>query len=85
MTARDAVVEGQAMVVLIDFQLARVGRNLQNTPGLVYQMEDPAVKASPDSELLHSAPMILREAGTFPYRYGLISNHVLILSAKNCQ
>src|SRR6266536_2689489 len=70
--ARDAVVEGQAMVVYIDYILAKVGRNLQNTPGLVYQMEDPAVKASPDTQLLHDAPMILREAGTFPYRSGLI-------------
>ncbi len=72
MTARDAVVEGQAMVVYIDYLLAGIGRNLQNTPGLVYQMEDPAVKASPDTELLHDAPMILREAGTFPYKSGLI-------------
>ncbi len=72
LTARDAVVEGQAMVVYIDFILAKFGRNLQNTPGLVYQMEDPAVKATPDTELLHDAPMILRETGTFPYRSGLI-------------
>lgn len=60
------------MVVYLDFALAKFGRNLQNTPGLVYQMEDPAVKATPDSELLHDAPMILRETGTFPYRSGLI-------------
>jgi len=72
MTARDAVVEGQAMVVYIDYLLAGIGRNLQNTPGLVYQMEDPAVKASPDTQLLHDAPMLLREAGTFPYKSGLI-------------
>jgi hypothetical protein len=72
MTARDAVVEGQAMVVYIDYLLSKIGRNLQNTPGVVYQMEDPAVKASPDTQLLHDAPMILREAGTFPYKSGLI-------------
>jgi hypothetical protein len=71
-SARHAVVEGQAMVVLLDFVLAPVGRNLQNTPGLIYQMEDPMVKATIDSQLLHDAPMILREAGTFPYRSGLI-------------
>jgi len=71
-SARHAVVEGQAMVVFFDFLLAKVGRNLKNTPGLVYSMEDPAVKATVDSQLLHDAPMILREAGTFPYRSGLI-------------
>jgi len=30
------------------------------------------VKAAADSQLLHDAPMILREMGTFPYREGLI-------------
>ena len=72
MTARDAVVEGQAMVVYLDHMLARIGRNLQNTPGLVYQMEDPAVKATVDTQMFHDAPMILREAGAFPYKSGLI-------------
>ncbi len=71
-SARHAVVEGQATVVMIDYLLAPLGRTVQNTPGLIYQMEDPAVKGSYDSELLHSAPMILREAGIFPYRSGLI-------------
>jgi len=70
--ARHAVIEGQAMVVYMDYLLAPLGRNLQNTPGLIYQMEEPAVKAVIDSEMLHNAPMILREAGTFPYREGLI-------------
>lgn len=70
--SRRAVVEGQAMVVFIDYLLAPMGRSLQNTPGLLYQMEEPAVRASADSALLHDAPMILRESGTFPYREGLI-------------
>jgi hypothetical protein len=71
-TARRAIVEGQAMVVYIDFALAPLGRNLQNTPGIVAEMEEPAVQASIDTEMLHNAPMVLREAGTFPYRDGLI-------------
>jgi hypothetical protein len=70
--ARRAVVEGQAQVVYVDYLLAPLGRNLQNTPGLIYQMEEPAVKAVADSQLMHDAPMILREMGTFPYREGLI-------------
>jgi len=49
-----------------------MGRSLQTTPGLIYQMEDPVVRATADSELLHSAPMIMREMGTFPYSAGLI-------------
>ena len=70
--ARRAVVEGQAQIVYVDYLLAPLGRTLQNTPGLIYQMEEPAVKAVADSQLLHDAPMILREVGTFPYREGLI-------------
>jgi len=71
-TARKAVVEGQAMVVYVDYVLAPVGRNLSDTPGLIYQMEEPAVKAVADSQMLHDAPMILRETGTFAYNEGLI-------------
>jgi hypothetical protein len=71
-SARHAVVEGQAMVVYVDYLLAPLGRSLQNTPGLIYQMEEPAVKAVPDSQMLHDAPIILREAGSFAYNEGLI-------------
>jgi hypothetical protein len=70
--ARKAVVEGQAMVVYVDYLLKPLGRSLEDTPGLVYQMEEPAVKAVIDSQLMHEAPMILREMGTFAYQEGLI-------------
>jgi hypothetical protein len=70
--ARKAVVEGQAMVVYVDYLLKPLGRSLEDTPGLVYQMEEPAVKAVIDSQLMHDAPMILREMGTFAYQEGLI-------------
>ena len=71
-TARKAVVEGQAMVVYVDYMLKAVGRTLEDTPGLLYQMEEPAVKAVIDSQMMHDAPMILREMGTFAYTQGLI-------------
>jgi len=70
-TARHAIVEGQAMVVFIDYMLAPYGRNLKDTPGVVASMEDSAVSATIDTELMHKAPMVLREAGSFPYRDGL--------------
>lgn len=70
-TARHAIVEGQAMVVYIDYLLAPFGRNLKDTPGVVASMEDSAVSATIDTELMHQAPMVLREAGAFPYRAGL--------------
>ena len=71
-TARKAVVEGQAMVVYTDYLLAPSGRNLVDTPDLIYSMEEPAVKAEADSQMLHDGPMILRESGSFPYNEGLI-------------
>jgi hypothetical protein len=70
-SARHAIVEGQAMVVYIDYLLAPFGRNLKDTPGVVASMEDTAVSATIDTELMHKAPMVLREAGSFPYREGL--------------
>ena len=70
-TARHAIVEGQAMVVYIDYLLAPFGRSLKDSPGVVASMEDAAVSASIDTELMHKAPMVLREAGSFPYRAGL--------------
>src|SRR5580704_9241579 len=76
--ARKAVVEGQAMVVYVDYLLKPVGRSLEDAPQLVYQMEDPAVKAVIDSQLMHDAPMILREAGTFAYNQGLIFDGELL-------
>ena len=78
--AHRAVVEGQAQVVLVDYLLKPMGRSLQTTPGLIYQMEDPVVRATADSELLHSAPMIMRETGTFPYSAGLIFEGELLQS-----
>ncbi len=48
--ARRAVTEGQAQVVYVDYMLAPYGRTVQNTPALIYQMEDPMVKAVADSE-----------------------------------
>jgi len=47
-------------------------RNLVDTPDLIYSMEEPAVKAVADSQMLHDAPMILRESGSFAYNEGLI-------------
>lgn len=70
--ARKAVVEGQAMVVYLDYMLKPVGRTLQDTPDILYAMEDPSVKGMIDSQLIHDSPMVMREAGAFAYKEGLI-------------
>lgn len=77
-SVRHAVAEGQAMIVYYDYILAPMGRNMKNAPGLISAMEDPSVRAVVDTPLMHSAPMILREAGSFPYRDGLIFEATLL-------
>ena len=77
-SVRHAVAEGQAMIVYYDYILAPMGRNIKNAPGLVSAMEDPSVRAVVDTPLMHSAPMILRESGSFPYRDGLIFEATLL-------
>jgi hypothetical protein len=71
-SVRHAVAEGQAMVVYYDYILAPMGRNMKNAPGLISAMEDPSIRAVVDTPMMHSAPMVLREQGAFPYRDGLI-------------
>lgn len=77
-SARHAVAEGQAMVVYYDYLLAPMGRTLKDTPGIVASMEDPAVTAAIDTPVMHNAPVVLRESGTFPYRDGLIFEAALL-------
>ncbi len=69
-SARQAVVEGQAMVSLLDFILAPSQQNVVNAPALVEAMR-AGMSATADSPVLSRAPMFIREALTFPYNYGL--------------
>ncbi len=77
-TARHAVVEGQAMVVFMDYMLAPLHRTLKDTPGIIAAMEEPSVVAAIDTELVHNAPVVFREAGSFPYRDGLLFEAALL-------
>ncbi len=70
-TARQSVVEGQATVVLIDYILAPSGQSLQSSSQLVEAIKAGMLVGSADSVQLHNAPNFIREALTFPYRYGL--------------
>ncbi len=68
---RQAVVEGQAMAVLVDYMLAPTGQTLQKSPEVAKALEDGMLVGTPDSIQFRNAPIYLREAMTFPYRYGL--------------
>ena len=69
--ARQAVTEGQAMVVLMDYSLAPTGRSLIDSPQIAEALKQGMVTGTPDSPSFQSAPIFLKETLTFPYRYGL--------------
>jgi hypothetical protein len=69
--ARQAVVEGQAMVVLIDYMLAPMHRTAANSPEIVETLNDSMATGTADSKVYQNAPIFMKEALTFPYRYGV--------------
>jgi hypothetical protein len=70
-SARQAVVEGQAMVVLLDYSLAPAGKTLLNAPQIVEALKQSMLVGTADSPAFRDAPIFLKEELTFPYRYGL--------------
>ncbi len=70
-SARQAVIEGQAMVVLIDYSLAPTGKTLLEAPQIVDALKQGMLVGSSDSPTFRDAPIFLKEELTFPYRYGL--------------
>jgi hypothetical protein len=69
--SREAVVEGQAEAVMLQYELAPVGRSIQDSPDLVDTMESQMASGTDDSKVFKDAPIFLRESLTFPYSYGL--------------
>jgi len=69
--ARQAVVEGQAMVVLVDYMLEPTGKSLLNSPQMANALKEGMLVGTDDSPAFQNAPVFLKEALTFPYRYGL--------------
>ena len=69
--ARQAVIEGQAMVVLLDYSLAPTGKTLLESPQIVDALKQGMLVGTADSPAFRDAPIFLKEELTFPYRYGL--------------
>ena len=69
--ARQAVVEGQAMVVLLDYMLAPMHRTVADSPEVVDTLSADMANGTADSVQYRNAPIFLKESLTFPYRYGL--------------
>ncbi len=70
-TTRQAVVEGQAMAVLVDYMLEPMALSLKDSPQVVQALKDGMLVGTPDAVEFHNAPIYMKEALTFPYRYGI--------------
>jgi hypothetical protein len=82
--AHQAVVEGQAMVVLIDYELAPAGQSVVDAPQIVEALKVGMQMGTADSIEFRNAPLYIKEALTFPYRYGLdFEMHLLTKMGKD--
>ncbi|MGB6743679.1 MAG: hypothetical protein WBE38_08470, partial [Terracidiphilus sp.] len=69
-TARDAVVEGQATAVMMDYILKPLGKSLIKDPEVMDFVKNQ-MAGSEDSPVMARAPLLLSESMLFPYREGL--------------
>jgi hypothetical protein len=69
--ARQAIVEGQAMVVLIDYMLAPMHRSVADSPEVVQMLNEGMSNGTPDSVQYKNAPIFMKDELMFPYRYGV--------------
>jgi hypothetical protein len=69
-TARDAVLEGQAMAVYLDYALKPKGKSLRTSPDVMRQPKED-LDASGSSPIMDRAPLLLQQSLLFPYRDGL--------------
>ncbi len=77
-TARDAVTEGQAMVVFIDWGLKPKNVTLRTIPKVMADDENNAAASASDSPVLARAPLLLQQSLLFPYREGLNFEQTLL-------
>ena len=69
-TAREAVAEGQATAVMMDYILKPMGKSLVKDPE-VMEVVKQQMSVSENSPVLTRAPLLLSESLMFPYREGL--------------
>ena len=79
-TAREAVAEGQAMAVFLDYALKDTGRTLANSPELADKLKDQSADMS-DSPVLSRAPLLLQASLLFPYDEGLAFEDRVLVKA----
>ena len=83
-TARQAVTEGQAMVVFIDWSIQDTGKTLAESPDIWNKMKDQVSDTS-GSPVMARAPLLLQRTLAFPYVDGLSFEHALLVQPKGKQ
>ena len=79
-TARDAVAEGQAMVVFLDYTLRPTGKTLESEPNIIDRLKDSVTDTS-GSPILARAPLLLQKSLLFPYSEGLGFEDAVLVKA----
>ncbi len=69
--ARSAVVEGQAVVVMMEYLLAQSGMKLDSVPNLDQMMSEATLAEVSQFPVFAAAPPYLRESLLFPYTTGM--------------
>ncbi|MBS1821929.1 MAG: hypothetical protein JST61_08145 [Acidobacteria bacterium] len=77
-TAREAVAEGQAMAVFVDYTLKPTGRTIADVaPEQMAKLKD-ATADNGNSPVMARAPLLLQESLLFPYSDGLAFEHAVL-------
>jgi len=76
--ARQAVMEGQATWLMLEYVAQRTGQSLKDSPLLLQMMSRAAELATGQYPVLDRAPLYLRESLLFPYVQGLLFQHAVI-------
>ena len=80
-TARDAVLEGQAMVSFADYTFKKQGidKTLKDMPEAAAQMMANSSSDTSDSPVLSRAPLVLQQSLLFPYQAGLLFEQAVLV------
>jgi len=79
-SARDAVTEGQAMVVFLDYSLRPTGRTLANSPEMMDRLKETLSDTS-GSPMMARAPLLLQQSLLFPYSEGMSFEDAILVKA----
>ncbi len=83
-TARDAVLEGQAMVSFADYMLRPAGKTLKDMPGMAGMLAGNSSDMG-DSPVLARAPLVLQQSLLFPYQSGLLFEQAVLMKGGTRQ